>query len=130
MSVAASLKKAKEDLNLAYRYIISMFPEEVLKLYDKSVFVNTFEDYVEWRHNFIEAVLEIAEIIPDSDKNRYSSSPRAYCPLCGYGGTGGWNNSNGYAFPVGLDSHLRGHGNTQECYPMKIACTIVKDKVK
>jgi hypothetical protein len=63
-----------------------------------------------WTNRIATELLAYVKIIPFDER---WGRERAYCPLCGSGSQGPYD--EGYALPEGLRRHITGHGNTHEC---------------
>lgn len=106
------IRRLKSELHSARRTIVDLMPDEISRLFGDYFDCETRNDLDRWQGEVIEAIIETASPLkPVHDS--YYFAPRAYCPLCGDGSQGPYD--EGFALPEGLRRHLAGWGNCRQC---------------
>ena len=124
-----SIKEEYErKITVLRRNILYMLPEEFQEILSDYYICKTRKELYLYMNNSIEKITEAAEPL-DIDKDeilfylRRGNSERANCPLCRDTGSEGM----GYSLPLGLERHLKGYGNMQQCIATKAIFDLATD---
>ena len=109
-STEGKIKKLEGELHTARHTILNMLPDELHQLLTSYYECKSEEETIRWEYMVAEKLLEHVKIIPC---DQWRSSDRAFCPLCGSGSQGPFD--EGYAIPEGLRRHITGYGNVRRC---------------
>jgi hypothetical protein len=103
------IRKLKDELYFARRAIVNLMPDKISELLGGYFHCETRNDLHRWQGEAIAAIIETASPLTPHD----AYFPRAYCPLCGEGSQGPYE--EGFSLPEGLRRHLAGWGNCRQC---------------
>lgn len=124
------VRRLNDELWTARNAVLEVLPDHLSQVLDRYYDCSTREGVFTWLDTAIDAVLGSAERKPARDMGEYSSSSdRAFCPLC-RGSADTIYGEKGFAFPDGLDRHLRGSHNARQCVVMKVVTDLALDHVK
>jgi len=120
--------KYKNKINVLRKNIIRMVPEEYQNILE-NYYCTTRKELSEYPYRSIERIIKI---VLDGIKNEQEVEPeqfmawhetRVFCPLCKEGNL----NGTGLTVPVGLERHLKGYGNIQQCIVTEAAFDLARD---
>jgi hypothetical protein len=101
-SLEQEIKRLKEELWFARHAVIGLAPKDVRSVLMSFDECKRFEDVHKWQLRMFEQVLGHAHPRPPNEMRASgSSTPRAYCPLCG-GSAEDVYGIEGFAYPEGL----------------------------
>lgn len=105
------IKRLKDDLYLARINIISVAPDELVRLLHGYATCDSRERAYLWLEEVAREIIPHAKILTREEGSVFGE--RAYCPLCRQGSTAAYD--RGYSIPEGLYRHLIGYGNVHQC---------------
>src|SRR5688572_12706949 len=108
------IRKLRSELYSARRTIVDLMPDKISQLLGDYYRCDTRIDLHRWHGEVIDAIVEMASPLAGlRDSYFHAPRARAYCPLCGDGSQGPYE--EGFALPEGLRRHLAGWGNCRQC---------------
>jgi hypothetical protein len=119
------IRRLQSNLYMVMHHTLSLsiYPTPEIRKKFEEITHDSHEDLDEWERSTIKLIVESTKF---EQENPYDNV-RAVCPLCGHGSSDPY--AKGFT-PTGLERHLEGFGNVQQCFIMSIAWELGWEYVK
>ncbi|MCK1554747.1 MULTISPECIES: hypothetical protein [unclassified Bradyrhizobium] len=122
---AQEIKALRRELSDLRHDLIRLQPQEIADLLFSYYGCTTRAEWEKWKRDTAGAVIQHAKVDP-AQASYPGIEERAACPLCG-DGTTAFGARGGFAYPGGLERHLRGYGNMHQCTVLGTAFKLAAD---
>ena len=118
------IRRLEDEISELRDLVVGLAPTNFRSLLRSYYLCKTREDTYGWKDDLAEKIIEAADVLPQQQSSYFS--PRAYCPLCGFGSMS--PHEEGFSLPEGLRRHLVGWGGrTHQCQIMVVAERSARD---
>jgi hypothetical protein len=114
-------QQLEEELYKVRRIVLSLLPDDLHRELTTYLRCESREQTHRWESDVVSRLIGRAVIIPEDGS--YSWQERAYCPLCGSGGSAPY--TTGFIVPEGLRRHLTGWST--RCSVMEVTMALARE---
>lgn len=125
-------REYENKLYVLRRNILRMVPERFRSILEGYSSYETRDELGKYYYGSIDTIVDmVAEAIAEIHKDEPEAitsweQDRVFCPLCKEGN----QNGTGLTVPTGLERHLKGYGNIQQCIAMEAAYDLANNYLK
>lgn len=118
-------ERLKKQLEITRQALITLLPKKVASTAEDFLHNYSAHDRDTALTDFVAKLIDHATLSAFPDAG-CMNEVRAYCPLCGEGSQGPYE--EGYRIPGGMARHLYGRHNCHQCHIMTVLVEMAKDR--